>query len=108
MAKAKKRARRSAPRFFCDNCGKEVGKDEKRCPVCGRYFSAIRCPKCGFAGEETQFRNGCPACGYSARPPRQQKPEAAEEKVELPLWVYIIVIGIMTLALALLLFHSRA
>jgi predicted RNA-binding Zn-ribbon protein involved in translation (DUF1610 family) len=58
----------AAPKFFCDNCGWEVASDEKTCPHCGRYFSSIRCPSCGFVGDEELFNNGCPKCGYSAAP----------------------------------------
>jgi len=58
-----------APRFFCDNCGQEVGDDLKTCPFCGRYFASVRCPKCGFHGEDSLFVNGCPSCGYSADGP---------------------------------------
>jgi predicted RNA-binding Zn-ribbon protein involved in translation (DUF1610 family) len=93
---------KKAPRFFCDNCGREVGKDEKRCPDCGRYFSAIRCPKCGFSGEEARFRSGCPVCGYSSRLPPPKKANAGEEKTEIPVWIYPLVIGLMALALVLL------
>jgi len=54
------------PRFFCDNCGCEVNKDTKACPKCGRFFASVRCPSCGFSGEEKLFSGGCPSCGYSA------------------------------------------
>jgi len=56
------------PRFFCDNCGTEVGHEVKLCPRCGRHFSSVRCPSCTFTGEERMFLNGCPSCGYSAAP----------------------------------------
>jgi predicted RNA-binding Zn-ribbon protein involved in translation (DUF1610 family) len=52
--------------FFCENCGAEVARDAKRCQTCGKFFSSIRCPSCGFAGEEFLFDQGCPVCGYSA------------------------------------------
>jgi hypothetical protein len=57
------------PRFFCDNCGYEVGSDVKACPHCGRYFAAIRCPVCDYSGPDKMFQNGCPMCGYSSAPP---------------------------------------
>jgi len=52
------------PRFFCNNCGTEVASGENRCPECGRYFSSVKCPRCGFSGEEQLFRDGCPVCFY--------------------------------------------
>jgi predicted RNA-binding Zn-ribbon protein involved in translation (DUF1610 family) len=51
-------------RFFCEQCGTEVPKNTVRCPSCGRYFTAIQCPQCGFRGSETDFAAGCPTCGY--------------------------------------------
>ena len=51
-------------RYFCDLCGTEVPKNTIRCPNCGRYFTAIQCPRCGFRGEEKDFLRGCPKCGY--------------------------------------------
>ena len=51
-------------RYFCDLCGTEVPKNTVRCPSCGRYFTAIQCPRCGFRGEEKDFAQGCPECGY--------------------------------------------
>ena len=51
-------------RFFCDLCGTEVPRNTIRCPTCGRYFTAIQCPRCGFRGEEKDFFQGCPKCGY--------------------------------------------
>jgi uncharacterized membrane protein YvbJ len=69
------------PRFFCDNCGSEVGQNAKACQNCGRFFASVRCP----------------SCGYSAAPTAPEK--KAEKKSEtrqpvpagkLPLWVYII------------------
>jgi Zn finger protein HypA/HybF involved in hydrogenase expression len=56
------------PRFFCDNCGYEVGSDVKSCPYCGRFFASIRCPACDYSGPDRMFQNGCPMCGYSASP----------------------------------------
>ncbi|HEC61246.1 MAG TPA: hypothetical protein ENI27_03215 [bacterium] len=51
-------------RFFCDSCGSEVPRDKVRCPGCGRFFSSVKCPKCGFEGEAVLFPKGCPSCGY--------------------------------------------
>jgi len=52
-------------RFFCENCGGEVKANAKVCPHCGRFFSAVRCPVCGFTGESHLFVRGCPNCGYA-------------------------------------------
>ncbi|MDR3325483.1 MAG: hypothetical protein LBS82_05835 [Spirochaetaceae bacterium] len=91
------------PRFVCDNCGAEIAASEKRCPQCSRYFSSIRCPKCGFTGQEEQFLGGCPGCG--AAKTRSVK-KAPPPKPELPTWAYAVAIGVMVLALSLLFFCS--
>jgi RNA polymerase subunit RPABC4/transcription elongation factor Spt4 len=85
------------PRFFCDNCGYEVGADVKTCPYCGRYFASIRCPACDYSGPDKMFQNGCPMCGYSSAPPpqkaksykpREKKPRHKAEP--LPTWAFIL------------------
>ncbi len=53
-------------RFFCANCGAEVPPKTERCPRCGKFFSAVTCPACGFQGEAELFLKGCPVCGYLA------------------------------------------
>jgi uncharacterized membrane protein YvbJ len=90
------------PRFFCDNCNQEVGRNAKACPHCGRFFASVRCPSCGFTGDENAFSGGCPSCGYSAPPSLKAQPPASpneaaarlpEKKLParpLPLWVYIL------------------
>jgi predicted RNA-binding Zn-ribbon protein involved in translation (DUF1610 family) len=79
-------------RFFCENCGAEAARDAKQCQKCGKFFSSILCPSCGFSGEEFLFDRGCPVCGYStpekpgsAKPSRSRTGEAAGA---LPWWVY--------------------
>jgi len=68
---------RMKARFFCDNCGREVKAGAARCSGCGRFFSAVKCPRCAFQGDATLFANGCPACGYlfdsEGRVSRQKK-----------------------------------
>jgi hypothetical protein len=54
----------TVPRFFCENCGKEVSARAKICPHCARFFSEVRCPRCGFTGTAERFLGGCPSCGY--------------------------------------------
>jgi len=106
------------PRFFCDNCGHEVGQNEKSCRNCGRYFAAVRCPGCGFIGDEISFKNGCPACGYSAPPGADtlspDKPNARKNEKrrmipagKLPLWVYILSIGAFIAVCAMLIVKLR-
>lgn len=52
-------------KFFCENCGSEVPESSKFCKKCGKFFSAVRCPKCGCTGHSSDFKNGCPDCGYA-------------------------------------------
>jgi predicted RNA-binding Zn-ribbon protein involved in translation (DUF1610 family) len=79
-------------RFFCENCGAEVGRNAKQCPKCGKLFSSILCPSCGFSGEEFLFDKGCPLCGYSApgstSPEKPKKAGSGEAAGALPWWVY--------------------
>jgi len=51
-------------RFYCENCGGQVRANAKVCPHCGRFFSDVRCPSCGFTGDSKLFVFGCPSCGY--------------------------------------------
>jgi hypothetical protein len=55
-------------RYFCDGCGKEVPRNSRRCPSCGKFFTAIECPSCGYQGEAGDFDTGCPHCGYLKLP----------------------------------------
>jgi hypothetical protein len=86
------------PRFFCDNCGVEVEQNTRACPQCGRFFASIRCPSCGYTGDEKAFSDGCPACGYSTPPPVYQPlpdkkiPAGVYPAGPLPLWVYILAV----------------
>ena len=97
------------PRFFCDNCGYEVGHEVKTCPYCGRHFASVRCPSCDFTGADKMFLNGCPLCGYSAAPPkfvnikpRREKKQGYSEPV--PVLTYVI-IGIVLLGAIAFLSH---
>ena len=93
-----------SPRFFCDNCGAEVGRNLRKCPRCGRFFGSVRCPSCGFTGEEGLFKNGCPSCGYSspggvgAGIGRRERRAAGP----LPLWVYLVSILALLCVIVLL------
>jgi len=68
------------PRFFCDNCGYEVGDNVKVCPYCGRNFVSIRCPVCDYSGPDRMFQSGCPMCGYSAPPPEKIKQKKTKSR----------------------------
>jgi ssDNA-binding Zn-finger/Zn-ribbon topoisomerase 1 len=108
--KARRRHIEKKPRFFCDNCGVEVDMGAKACPHCGRFFAAVRCPSCGFTGDDSTFKGGCPSCGYSA--PSSNKgtsvnitpvPKKKIPTGSLPLWVYILSIGAFIFAVIILL-----
>jgi predicted RNA-binding Zn-ribbon protein involved in translation (DUF1610 family) len=86
-------AKKAEVKFFCENCGSEVPLNAKLCPKCGRSFSSVRCPACGFVGEEGLFGKGCPACGYrvdgnGSNGWERYIPTAAQHG--LPLWVYVV------------------
>ena len=104
------------PRFFCENCGAEIPLEAKQCPRCGRLFQSVRCPSCGFTGEEALFTlGGCPVCGYTV-PAGSHRPfdtggggqDAGEEAAAgaLPLWIYLLtaifVIGLCAVLFTLL------
>jgi predicted RNA-binding Zn-ribbon protein involved in translation (DUF1610 family) len=96
-----------APLFFCDNCGTEVDPDIRACPQCGRFFTTVRCPACGFSGEEKLFLKGCPSCGYSAprgksRGSRFGKKAPLPAAGSLPVWVYILSVLAFVFVLAVL------
>jgi uncharacterized membrane protein YvbJ len=104
------------PRFFCDNCGAEVGQAAKSCPKCGRYFASVRCPKCGYTGRDEDFARGCPVCGYSAPPGgpaedgRNSKrgirwergKKAPQPGGALPIWMYFLAALILICVLVIL------
>jgi ssDNA-binding Zn-finger/Zn-ribbon topoisomerase 1 len=104
------------PRFFCDNCGAEVPMSAKSCPQCGRFFASVRCPKCGFTGNDEDFARGCPACGYSAVPDaapakpggnpkrnaRGGRKQPGEEAGALSFWMYLFAALIFIFVLTLL------
>jgi ssDNA-binding Zn-finger/Zn-ribbon topoisomerase 1 len=98
------------PRFYCDNCGYEVGSDVKSCPYCGRFFASVRCPKCDYSGPDKMFLNGCPMCGYSAPPPSPSKgknpkvktvrPKTHRDSEPLPAWALIASIVVLLAVIA--------
>lgn len=52
-------------KYFCENCSAEVAANAKFCPKCGKFFSSVRCPKCGHTGPSSAFKSGCPECHYA-------------------------------------------
>ncbi len=64
-------------RYFCEGCGKEVPRNSRRCPHCGKFFSSVQCPRCGHQGEGRTFEAGCPACGYLRFPEPTLRPFGA-------------------------------
>lgn len=94
-------------KYFCEFCGTEVRQRDKICPKCGRFFSAVKCPRCGHSGSSKEFDSGCPVCGYSARafvPPDQPgdpPPPRAPAHGKLPTWVYLVSAGILAVVVIL-------
>jgi predicted RNA-binding Zn-ribbon protein involved in translation (DUF1610 family) len=74
-------------RFFCENCGTEVSPKAERCPSCKKFFTAVKCPKCGFEGNAESFIKGCPMCGFMITPPgekRVQTPGVPSGRIRRP------------------------
>jgi predicted RNA-binding Zn-ribbon protein involved in translation (DUF1610 family) len=101
-----------ASRFFCENCGAEVKRDSKTCPQCGKPFSSVKCPACGFTGEEVLFKGGCPVCGYSAgqggKDPAEKDKKIWYVSADLPVWVYIMTALALAAVLAAIIIRFRA
>ncbi len=97
--------------FFCESCGEPVRLKDSVCPHCGRWFSAARCPQCGFVGEPKLFGEGCPACGYltvressQTRPVAQQARGGAQSpRPPLPGWFYALAAAFLLLAMGVFL-----
>lgn len=52
-------------KYFCENCGAEVNANARFCPNCGKFFAAVRCPRCTYTGTIRDFKSGCPRCHYA-------------------------------------------
>ncbi|MGO8693838.1 MAG: zinc ribbon domain-containing protein [Rectinemataceae bacterium] len=91
------------PRYFCERCGAEVRKDARFCPRCGRFFSSVKCPRCGHVGEADDFASGCPVCGYADAANAAPDPlgRAAEPTQSPPWWSYpvaaVLLLGLIVL-----------
>lgn len=108
------------PKFYCENCKNEVSSHAKVCPHCGRFFSEVRCPRCGFTGEGKLFFDGCPNCGYlsagsreNAFPggglefvdiPQSEHPSRSDSKKSLSLWTFLVITIALAGVLAMLLY----
>ena len=95
------------PHYFCERCGAEVGKDARLCPHCGRFFSSVKCPRCGHVGKADDFDRGCPSCGSfeAANPapdPIRPLPAAASP---LPWWAFVVA-AFVILGLSLVLLQT--
>ena len=112
-------------KFFCESCGSEVPSKAKVCPVCGKFFASVRCPKCGCTGASEDFIKGCPNCGYAMRPEdiygedyvaqtssnvksKKQKNLFSSGKKQpgsdsaLPFWVYLIPLSVLVVLIGIL------
>jgi uncharacterized membrane protein YvbJ len=90
--------------FFCENCGKEVRPGAFTCPWCGRVFTAVRCPECGFEGKASEFTHGCPACGFNEQPqPAPALTPSQTSRRPLPSIRFYRIAGVILLCLLVLL-----
>ncbi|HON89096.1 MAG TPA: zinc-ribbon domain-containing protein [Spirochaetales bacterium] len=99
----------SVHKYYCQNCGKEVAAAAKRCPSCGRIFTSVLCPRCGFSGPEEIFVEGCPLCGSSVMTSQAQNAKHEKGSAYKPLSytafgaiIFIFVISCILLLLRLL------
>lgn len=96
------------PRFFCENCGSEVRQNDKVCAKCGRFFSSVKCPSCGYSGDSAIFRDGCPVCGYAFAGADRGRPGQGGAKGEsidpLPWWVYAVTFTLCAALVAYIVF----
>ena len=100
-------------KFFCENCQTEVDGNAKFCPNCGRFFSSVKCPKCGKIGSTALFKNGCPECGYSGSATTNSEPDIMQNSQKriknkknesddsLPFWIYILAISVLVLVVVM-------
>lgn len=99
-------------KFFCENCGAEVEQDARFCKKCGRFFTSVRCPCCGYVGSANAFTNGCPECGYAENGSNSIKTQGHHNKKNvsdspLPAWIYLLTIAILLgIVLAILYLYS--
>ncbi len=92
------------PRYFCEHCGLEVRKNAKICPRCGRFFSSVKCPRCGYTGQAEDFEAGCPVCGYAEAANAAPEPDLPPPAVAPPppRWAYAVALVVLAGLLLLL------
>jgi len=95
------------PRYYCEHCGAEVRKDARICPRCGRFFSSVKCPRCGYVGVADDFDGGCPVCGYADAANAAPEPikALAPASSSPPWWAYPVA-ALALLALTFLLLQA--
>ena len=81
------------PKFFCENCGKEVKRNTKVCPYCGKFFASVKCPACGYAVHSNTEKN---TKRYRNDKIKETSVKYKENRYDdpLPWWVYSLVLGI--------------
>jgi hypothetical protein len=84
-----------------------VGKDARICPICGHFFSSVKCPRCGHLGKAEDFARGCPSCGCAeaANPAPDSIRPLPPEAPPLPWWAFVAV-ALVILVLTLFLLRS--
>ncbi|HOV63154.1 MAG TPA: zinc ribbon domain-containing protein [Spirochaetia bacterium] len=95
------------PQFFCEGCGHPVPREASACPFCGKTFSSVRCPSCGFSGDASLFTNGCPSCGYLAKKEEKPSPRPSRpslRKRRMPLWLYTLITCVLIGILVVLIY----
>jgi len=92
------------PRYFCEHCGLEVRKNAKICPRCGRFFSSVKCPRCGYTGQAEDFESGCPVCGYAEAANAAPEPVLPPPAVAPPppRWAYALALLVLASLILLL------
>lgn len=70
------------PKYFCENCGAEVNANARFCPNCGKFFAAVRCPRCTYTGTIRDFKSGCPRCHYAMSKEELYGTETEENSID--------------------------
>ena len=110
--------KKQTARFFCENCNSEVGRDDKVCARCGHFFASVRCPNCDMLGDPSQFKSGCPKCGYAMdlsifgitatgqkSKSRGRSKSTHHRDERLPVWVYILTSAVLVVAVVGVFFY---
>lgn len=69
-------------KYFCENCGAEVNANARFCPNCGKFFAAVRCPRCTYTGTIRDFKSGCPKCHYAMTKDELYGTETEENSID--------------------------